>query len=196
MNIYDRIFKPRLIVLSDGKKVYEKRSRAPLIALVLIFSAYISVRITGFSFTTLFRRGNQFWVILGKMFPPDLSYAVSIWTPLFDTIKMSIIGSLAGSIAAVPFAVLSSSNIVKNKAVIFTFRLFFLFSGHFRPWSLRSSRLSYSDSGPPPAHSPSHSSHSHMSGSSSMKRSRRRTWGLMKPCSPSAARRHAASSSP
>ena len=125
MNIYDRIFKPRLIVLSDGKKVYEKRSRAPLIALVLIFSAYISVRITGFSFTTLFRRGNQFWVILGKMFPPDLSYAVSIWTPLFDTIKMSIIGSLAGSIAAVPFAVLSSSNIVKNKAVIFTFRLFF-----------------------------------------------------------------------
>ncbi len=43
MAIYDRIFKPRTLVLSDGKKVYEKRSRAPLIVLVLIISTYISV---------------------------------------------------------------------------------------------------------------------------------------------------------
>lgn len=125
MNIYDRIFKPRTLVLSDGKKVYEKRSRAPLIALLLIVFAYISVRITGFNFTTLVKRGNQFWVILAKMFPPDTGYAGSIWTPLFDTIKMSLIGSLAGSLAAVPFAVAASSNIVKNRVVIFFFRLMF-----------------------------------------------------------------------
>lgn len=125
MSIYDRIFKPREIVLSDGKKVYEKRSRTPLILIVLIACAYISVRITGFNFTTLVKRGNQFWVILSKMFPPDIGYTGSIWTPLFDTIKMSIIGSLAGSLAAVPFAVVSSSNIVRSRVVIFTFRLFF-----------------------------------------------------------------------
>ena len=125
MAIYDRIFKPRTLVLSDGKKVYEKRSRAPLIVLALIISTYISVRITGFNFTTLMRRGNQFWVILAKMFPPDLSYAGSIWSPLFDTIKMSLIGSVAGALAAVPFAVLSSSNIVKNRVVIIIFRLLF-----------------------------------------------------------------------
>lgn len=125
MAIYDRIFKPRTLVLSDGKKVYEKRSRAPLIVLALIISTYISVRITGFNFTTLMKRGNQFWVILAKMFPPDLSYAGSIWSPLFDTIKMSLIGSVAGALAAVPFAVLSSSNIVKNRVVIIIFRLLF-----------------------------------------------------------------------
>ena len=36
MSLYDRIFKPHVYTLADGTAVEEKRSRAPLILLVLI----------------------------------------------------------------------------------------------------------------------------------------------------------------
>ena len=36
MNLYDRIFKPRTYTLPNGAVIEEKRSRAPLILLVLI----------------------------------------------------------------------------------------------------------------------------------------------------------------
>ena len=125
MALYDKIFKPKVYTLENGKKIEEKASRTPLIILVLLVAAIISVRVTGFNFSTLVKRGNQFWVILAKMFPPDPSYMPSIWGPLFDTIKMSIIGSLVGALIAIPMAMLASSNIIKSKIVIILVRLLF-----------------------------------------------------------------------
>jgi phosphonate transport system permease protein len=52
------------------------------------------------------------------MFPPDWSYVKKVFEPLFDTIKMSFLGSFVGSVLAVPFAVLSSNNIVKSKILL------------------------------------------------------------------------------
>lgn len=46
MSLYDRIFKPHVYTLADGTAVEEKRSRAPLILLVLIALTVLSVRIT------------------------------------------------------------------------------------------------------------------------------------------------------
>ena len=125
MSLYDKIFKPKEYILPDGKKVEEKRSRTPLVILILLIASILSIKITGFSLKVVINRGNQFFVILGKMFPPDWSYTSSIWSPLFDTIKMSIIGSIIGAVLAIPFAVVSSSNIVKSRVVILIFRLFF-----------------------------------------------------------------------
>ena len=125
MSLYDKIFKPKEYTLENGKQVVAKRSRAPIVLFILAVCSVISIKVTGFSLKVLIQRGNQFFVILKRMFPPDWSYSSSIWTPLFDTIKMSIIGSLIGAIVAIPFAIVSSSNIVKNKIVIFLFRLFF-----------------------------------------------------------------------
>ena len=71
MGIYDKIFKPKKLVLSDGKVVEEKRTRTPLVLLLLLIATIISVRITGFSLNTILTRGNQFFVILGQMFPPN-----------------------------------------------------------------------------------------------------------------------------
>ena len=48
MGIYDKIFKPKKLVLSDGKVVEEKRTRTPLVLLLLLIATVISVRITGF----------------------------------------------------------------------------------------------------------------------------------------------------
>ncbi len=124
MGLYDKIFKPKKIVLSNGKIVEEKCSRTPLILILVIAATWISVRVTGFSMTTLVTRISFFFDILGEMFPPKVSYLSSIWQPLFDTIKMSLLGSFVGAVLAIPFAILASGNLVKNKVVLGVVRLF------------------------------------------------------------------------
>ena len=85
---------------------------------------YFSAKITGFNLHTILTRGVQFFVIIGRMFPPAWEYSSNIWQPLIDTIKMSLLGSLLGSILVIPFAIVASSNIVKNKWIISLSRLF------------------------------------------------------------------------
>lgn len=123
-SLYDKIFKPKEIVLGDGKTVFEKRSRMPLILLLLLIASVVSIEITGFDLAVIKERGNQFFVILDEMFPPEFNYINSIWEPLFDTIKMSLLGAVVGSIVAIPFAILASSNIVKSSVIRWIVRLF------------------------------------------------------------------------
>lgn len=124
MELYDKIFKPKRIVLANGKVVEEKASRTPLILLLLLAATAVSVRITGFSLATIFTRGNQFFVILGEMFPPNTGYIGNVWGPLLDTIKMSLLGSFVGSVLAIPFAIFAASNLVRNKIVLGIVRIF------------------------------------------------------------------------
>ena len=88
MSLYDRIFRPRRYTLSDGTVVEEKRSRAPLVILILVLLTVVSVRITGFNFSVLVKKGSKFFDILKAMFPPNTAYLGKIWQPLWDTIKM------------------------------------------------------------------------------------------------------------
>lgn len=46
-----------------------------------------------------------------------------VWDPLFDTLKMSLLGSAIGAALAFPAAVLASSNIVKSKIIVHLTRL-------------------------------------------------------------------------
>lgn len=124
MNIYDRLSPPRQYRLPSGETVSEKRSRMPLILLVIVLATALSVYITGFNFEILLENGGRFFDILKAMIPPNTAYLPKIWQPLLDTIKMSLLGSFAGSVLAIPFAVLAASNIVTNRAVVFLVRLF------------------------------------------------------------------------
>ena len=123
MNLYDKVFPPKVIVLPNGKNVTKPRSRAPLAAAVLLALTVLSVKVTGFDMSLLARRIKEFFVILGQMIPPQWSYMPQIWQPLFDTIKMSLLGSVIGSLLVVPFAMLASSNIIHNRAVVSVMRL-------------------------------------------------------------------------
>ena len=69
MGLYDKIFKPKKIVLANGKVVEEKCSRTPLILLLVVIATWISVRVTGFSMKTLVTRIQYFFDILKQMFP-------------------------------------------------------------------------------------------------------------------------------
>ena len=113
--MYDKIFKPKNYELSNGKVVEEKASRVPLYLLGLLLVILLAGYITGFDINVLINRGYQFFVILQRMFPPNVSYINKVWGPLFDTIKMSLIGSILGALLAVPFAIFASSNINKSK---------------------------------------------------------------------------------
>lgn len=119
-----KIFKPKVIVLSNGKEVKENVSRTPLLLFFLLVATVVSVKVTGFNFTMLAERGKEFFVILGQMIPPKTSYLPKIWGPLMDTIKMSLLGSFVGGVCAVPFAILASSNIVSNRGILLVIRLF------------------------------------------------------------------------
>lgn len=124
MKLYDLIFKPTRLELENGKAVEEKFTRIPLILLILIIISAISIKVTGFRLDTIFKRGNQFLVMLIQMFPPNQDYLPKIWEPLMDTIKMSLLGSVLGSVLSVPFALLAASNVITNRFVVGIVRLF------------------------------------------------------------------------
>lgn len=125
MSFYDKLFPPKSYQLPNGKEIREKRSRAPIyVLLVLLFSA-LSIKITGFNLSVLLKRGHQFFVILGQMFPPSAGYMSKIWSPIFDTIKMSLLGSAIGSLLSIPFAMLASTNVCRNRFVVGIMRLLF-----------------------------------------------------------------------
>ena len=108
------IFKPEKIVLSDGQEIQPPKSIVPYVIIGLVISILIASNVTGFSFSTIMERG----IILKDMIPPDFSYAKSVLSPLLDTIKMSVLGSMIGCFLAIPFAIVSSVNINKSKIVL------------------------------------------------------------------------------
>lgn len=123
--LYDRIFKPKVTTLPNGKTVSKPRTRAPFVIAFLVIMWVISVRVTGFDMAILTERIGQFFTILGQMFmTPNWSYMPAVWEPLFDTIKMSLLGSVVGGLAAIPFAMLAAANIVRNRVIVTIVRLF------------------------------------------------------------------------
>ena len=72
MELYDKIWKPKKIILSNGKIVEERRSRTPFAILLLVIATAVSVKITGFSLKTILTRGGQFFVIFLEIIFPSL----------------------------------------------------------------------------------------------------------------------------
>lgn len=120
--LFDRIFKPQEITLSNGHRVSRPRSRMPLILALLAIIIVISMKATGFDFSILAKRGSELTVILGKIFRPNWKYLSKVWNPLFETIKMSVIGTVVGCLIGLPLAIFASSNINKNKPILLIIR--------------------------------------------------------------------------
>ncbi len=116
--MFDRIFKPQLITLPNGHTVSRPRSRMPLIMAVLVGVVWASILLTGFDIGIIIKRGYQFTYILERIFHPNFAYFPKVVSPLLDTIKMSILGSVLGATLALPFAVVASTNINKSGWVV------------------------------------------------------------------------------
>ena len=159
--LFDRVFKPKTIVLANGHTVARPRSRMPLIVTLVVAAIWLSILLTGFDLGILSRRGHQFFVILSQIFSPDLfliqadtftqfglapesvnvlsifdgrwwqalwytmehSFAPQVFSPLWDTLRMSLLGSFIGATFALPIAVAASTNINRNKFSVSLIRL-------------------------------------------------------------------------
>ena len=96
--LFDRIFKPRTITLSNGHTVQQPVSRAPFIALLVVAVVLISARMTGFSFKTLIERGGQLGYILGRIFHPNWSYFRGFWVEADRANTMKLMNALTETI--------------------------------------------------------------------------------------------------
>ena len=118
LSLFDRIFKPEHIVLSNGHSIDRPRSRTPLIMVLLFIAIIIAAKATGFNFNIIIRRFEQLGVILGQIFRPNWSFFSKVVPPLVATIKMSIVGTVIGCLVSLPVSIIASSNINKNRPTL------------------------------------------------------------------------------
>ena len=120
--LFDRVFRPETITLKNGHTVQRPRSRTPLIAAIVVLVLGLSIRVTGFDLGIIARRANQLTKILSQIFQPDPAFFKNVIPPLLDTIKMSIMGSVIGSLLALPYAVAASANINRSVPLLAVLR--------------------------------------------------------------------------
>ncbi|MDL2215651.1 phosphonate ABC transporter, permease protein PhnE, partial [Ruminococcaceae bacterium OttesenSCG-928-N02] len=106
----------------NGHSTIRPRSRMPLYLCSLLLAVFISVQMTSFDLSIVIKRGHQLTAILGQIFKPNFAFFPKVIKPLVDTIKMSVLGSMIGSLLALPCAILASSNINKNMYVVSALR--------------------------------------------------------------------------
>ena len=119
---FDRIFKPQIITLPNGHSTMRRRSRVPLILLLLLVAIYLSLRMTGFDLKLIINRFDKLLDLFVKLFHPKWEFFNKVIGPLVDTVKMSILGTVIGCLLALPVAVLASTNICKNAAIVSVLR--------------------------------------------------------------------------
>lgn len=119
---FDKIFKPQVITLENGHSTIRRRSRAPLILLLLVVAIILSLNMTGFDLGLIFRKFNKLMDLMVKLFHPKWSFFEKVTRPLVDTIKMSILGTVIGCAISLPVAVLSSTNIDKSRPIVSVLR--------------------------------------------------------------------------
>ena len=119
---FDKIFKPQVITLANGHSTIRRRSRAPIIAALVLLAIILSLRMTGFDLGLIIRKFDKLMDLMVKLFHPKWSFFEKVTRPLVDTIKMSILGTVIGCALALPVAVLSSTNIDKNRAIVSVLR--------------------------------------------------------------------------
>ena len=120
--LYDKIFKPKTITLANGHSVQRRRSRTPLIVLVLALAIWWSLKMTGFSLAVVINKFSKMIDLMEKIFQPNWEFSPKVVSPLLDTIKMSILGTVIGCALALPVAILSSSNINHSVVLVSIFR--------------------------------------------------------------------------
>ncbi len=125
MNFIDKILPPIEHKLGDGKIVYEKRSRLYIILPIFLLLLYLSVKATNFDLSLLVKNFKNFEYIISRIFRPNFGYLPKVIKPLFETLKMSLLGSFLGAALSLPFAYLAASNMTENPVINWIIKLLF-----------------------------------------------------------------------
>lgn len=114
--------KPEVITTKSGNTVERPRSRMGVICILVVIAVTWALHMTGFQFSVIIKKGKNIVTILEKLFNPKWSFFPKVVSPLVDTIKMSILGTVIGCAIAMPVAILASSNINRNAVIVSIFR--------------------------------------------------------------------------
>ena len=116
------IFIPSPIITGAGTEVLPPKPILPYILIGFTLMTFIAAQVTDFSLVVLFTRLFNFqlgpWGIVKRFFPVDWAYWTYVIDPIFETVQMSFLGTLIGSLLALPAAYLASQNLTKNKWVV------------------------------------------------------------------------------
>lgn len=86
---------------------------------------YAAGRFTRFSLSELFDGMSEGGGLIKEMFfPPDWAYMRRLLEPMQETIQISIVGTFFGSIVAIPLAIVSARNFLRNPILTGIFRNF------------------------------------------------------------------------
>lgn len=97
---------------------YKKALTLAVLALVVAASA----QVVGASLSELVSGGPQAASFLAKFMRPDLAYVPQLLGPMAATLKMSVVGTAAGFVLAVPCAFLATEHVTRNRLVAGAFR--------------------------------------------------------------------------
>lgn len=112
------IFFPRSYRLANGKVVREPFRPTPYIVIGFVLLCVGCALFTHVDIGKLVQKGRNFWEILGKMFPPNWDYWGMMAKPMFDTIAMSLLGSIFGCLVALPISFYLSANFKLNSVYL------------------------------------------------------------------------------
>lgn len=122
-----RIFIPDPIKTENNTIVIPPKPIGPYILIIFTIILFLASRVTEFSIIVLFERLFNFKRgpigIIKRFFPVNWGYYSYVIDPILETIQMSFLGSLIGSIFALPAAYFASQNLTKSKFVVTTVRL-------------------------------------------------------------------------
>ena len=95
-----------------------------VVIVVYFFNLIVLSYFRQISFSFFVSRIPNFFTILSQMVTQlDLEYLSNTLDPLLDTLKMAFLGTIIGSIVALPISFLASQNIVKNRYISITMKL-------------------------------------------------------------------------
>lgn len=115
----DRILGRRYLDLPNQKRVYDRRSDAPLILLIIAFFFLISLKITGFHPALFLRKFPNMAHILQQILMPKWSVLPEILPAIGETVVISLVGTILGALIALPVAAFSSYNINASRYPLF-----------------------------------------------------------------------------
>ncbi len=116
-------FIPGSYELSNGKVIKEKFNKTPYVLILLVMLIMYCSGIAQVDFGMFFRRFSNFLEMLGRMFPCNWAYWPVMKKAMLDTIIMSVLGSVAGSLVALPVSFYVSNNFGIPKGITLTSRL-------------------------------------------------------------------------
>ncbi|MBN2540615.1 MAG: phosphonate ABC transporter, permease protein PhnE [Bacilli bacterium] len=120
--VFKRIFIPDPIKTEKDTVVLPPKPIMPYILIIFTIVFIMAIKATDFSLTILISRLMDFQLgpvaMIQRFFPVDWAYWTYVVDPILETIQMSFLGSLIGSVLALPAAYLASQNLTKSKAVV------------------------------------------------------------------------------